>query len=82
MWDGTAAVIAAQCNSFVGVLDLTVAEARAALMAIQLCKEQGFTKVHFEGDAQTVVNAMNSKEVDWSGVGLLVEDIRCGTKEF
>jgi ribonuclease HI len=39
-------VIVAQCNSSAGALDPTVAEARAALLAIQLCKERGFTKVH------------------------------------
>jgi hypothetical protein len=38
--DETGMVMAAQCKSFVGFLDPTVAEARAALMAIQLCRKR------------------------------------------
>ena len=57
-------VIVAQCKSVVGALDPVVAEAQATLMAIQMCRECGFTKVQFEGDAQIVVNAMNAKDVD------------------
>jgi hypothetical protein len=57
--DETGMVIVAQCKSFVGALDST-AKARAALMAIQMCRERGFTKVHFEGDTQNVINVVNS----------------------
>ena len=45
-------------------------------MAIQLCRDRGFMRVHFKGDAPKVVNAVNSMSEDWSNVGLLVEDIR------
>ncbi|KAE8022361.1 hypothetical protein FH972_008165 [Carpinus fangiana] len=38
--DETGMVLAAQCKSFAGALNPTVAEARAALLAIQLCKER------------------------------------------
>jgi ribonuclease HI len=80
--DETGMVLAAQCKSFVGFLDPTVAEARAALMAIQFCRERGFMRVHFEGDTQKVVNAVNSTSEDWSNVGLLVEDIRRDLQVF
>jgi ribonuclease HI len=62
--DETCMAIAAQCNSFASALDPTVAEAQAALLAIPLCKERGFMKVHFEGDTQTVINAVNLNGMD------------------
>ena len=76
--DETRMVLAAQCKSFVGFLDPAVAEARAALMAIQFCQE----RVHFEGDTQEVVNAVNSMSKDWNNVGLLVVDIRHNLQAF
>jgi ribonuclease HI len=69
-------VIAAQCQYALGLFDPAVAEARAALLGVHLCRERGFIRVHFEGDAQTVVKAVNSQEVDWSRMGLLVDDLR------
>jgi hypothetical protein len=57
-------VIVAQCKSIVEALDPNVVEARATLMAIQMCREHGFTKVQFEGDAQIVVNVVNANDVD------------------
>ena len=80
--DATGMVLAAQCKSFVGFLDPAVAEARAALMAIQFCQERGFMRVHFEGDTQKVVNVVNSMSEDWSNVGLLVVDIRQNLQVF
>ena len=74
--DETRMVIATECKSVVGALDPTVAEARAVLLTIQLCRERGFTKVHFEGDTQNVVSAVHLRAVDWSSFGLMVEDIR------
>jgi ribonuclease HI len=41
-----------------------MAEARAALLAIQLCKENGFMSVMFEGDAKVVIDAVNSTRSD------------------
>ena len=74
--DETGMVIVAKCKFFVGALDPAVAEARAVLLTIQLCRERGFTKVHFERDTQNVVSAVHSQAVDWSSFGLMVEDIR------
>ena len=69
-------VITAQCQSALGLFDPAMAEARAALLVVHLCREHGFIRVHFEGDAQIVVNAINSQEVYWSRMGLLVDDLR------
>lgn len=69
-------VVAAQVKTFLDSFDPSVAEARAALMAIQLCKEMGFMHVLFEGDAKVVIDGVNSSASDWSRIGLLVKDIR------
>jgi hypothetical protein len=45
------------------------AEAMAVLLAIQLCREMGFTRVHLEGDAKVVVDAVNYVDVDKSWMG-------------
>jgi hypothetical protein len=44
-------------------------EAKAALLTIQLCHEMGFLNVHLEGDAKTVVAAVNSGDVSRSWLG-------------
>ena len=69
-------VVAAQCKSFLGSLNPTLAEAGAALMAVQLCKSLGFQRVHFEGEPKIVIDDVNSPENDWSSKGMLVEDLR------
>ena len=58
------------------------AEARAALMAIQYCKSLGFSKIHLEGDSQRVIDAINSRDPDWSSMGILVEDISMSYSHF
>ena len=59
-----------------GSRDPTLAEEGAVLMAIQLCKTLGFQQVHFEGDTKIVVEGVNSSKDDWSGKGMLLEDIK------
>jgi ribonuclease HI len=39
-------------------------EAMAVLLAIQLCRELGFLRVHLEGDAKGVIDAVNYVDVD------------------
>jgi ribonuclease HI len=48
----------------------------ALLQAIRFCREMGFTKVHFEGDAKSVIDSVHSDMVYSSGVGHLIEDIK------
>jgi ribonuclease HI len=68
-------VMAAQCRTIKGNLDVTLAEAGALLMAIQLCQRLGFHTVHFEGDSQIVVEGINSPTIDWSSKELMLGDI-------
>ena len=58
--DEKGVVIAAYSKTFFGRLDVLKAEAKAALMAIQVCKNLGFSKFHLEGDSQGVIAAINS----------------------
>jgi ribonuclease HI len=74
--DEKGAVISAYSKTFFGRLDVLKAEAKAALTAIQVCKSLGFSKFHLEGDSQGLIAAINSREPDWSSMGVLVEDIK------
>jgi ribonuclease HI len=58
-----------------GHVDAVVAEAYAALEAIQLGWDLGYEKVHFMGDAKVIINAVNAGEPDWSRIGHLIQDI-------
>ena len=58
-----------------GFLDPIVAEAMAALMPAQLCNEVGLMRIQLEGDAQVVVDVVNSMELDEGCRGHLVADI-------
>ena len=58
-----------------GCLEPTTAEACAALMATRKCKELHFTRVHFEGDAKVVVDAVLSEKEDRSRLGNVIEEI-------
>jgi ribonuclease HI len=52
------------------------AEALAALYAVIYAKERNFSGVLFEGDAQVIVNAMNSLQPCDSSYGHFIEDAR------
>jgi ribonuclease HI len=74
--DQNGQVRAAQSYFQQGFLSPAAAEARAAIMAVTLCKEVGFPKIHLEGDAKGVIEAVMSGTLTCSGLGPLVEDIR------
>jgi ribonuclease HI len=67
---------ASKCQTKEGVLDVTIGEALAALMAAELCVEMGINRVQFEGDAKTVVLAVISTKPDDSNKGQVTTDIR------
>jgi ribonuclease HI len=69
-------VVATQCKSFSGRLNLVLAEAGAALIAVQMCKSLGFQRVQFEGDTKIVIDDVNSPKSVWSSKGMLVEDLK------
>jgi ribonuclease HI len=58
------------------------AEALAALYAVFYAKERNFSGVLFEGDAQVIVNAMNSLQPCNSSYGHFIEDARRGLREL
>ena len=60
---------ASKCRTKQGFLDSTIGEARAALMAAELCVEMGISKVQLEGDAKNVVILVLSTEPDDSSKG-------------
>jgi ribonuclease HI len=65
-----------------GNLEVTLAEAGAMMMAIQLCKRLGYNMVLFESDAQLVVEGIKSMEINWSSRGLMLEDIKRALQDF
>jgi hypothetical protein len=54
----------------------------ALLQAMYLCKEMGFLRVHFEGDAKSVIDLEHSDGVDNSGMGHLIVDIKWELRDF
>ena len=67
---------AAKSMSCQGFLDPIVAEAMAALMPTQLCNVVGLMRIQLEGDAQVVVDAVNSMEPNERCMYHLMADIR------
>jgi ribonuclease HI len=64
-------------SSFInGCFDPTVAEALAATHAINFCKELGIQRLQLEGDAKNVVNAIISREENWSRMGHIIDDAK------
>jgi ribonuclease HI len=59
-----------------GRFDPTVAEAMAAVHAISFCKKLGIDYLCLEGDAKNVVNALISREENWSPMGHKVADAK------
>jgi ribonuclease HI len=80
--DSTGTVLAARCEIRRGILSPVAAEAKVALLTVRLCRELGLRKIHLEGDAKTVVDAVNSNEEDRSWVGHLFEDIKGELSSF
>jgi ribonuclease HI len=75
-------IIAAHRKTERGLLVPTMTEARATLMAIRFCKNRGMDRVIFEGDAQVVINAVHSGELDGSCLSVIVADIKSELQSF
>lgn len=80
--DSCGNLLAGRCTAQVGCLAPAAAEAKVVLLAIQLCREMGLSQVHFEGDAKSVVDSVNSAHVDSSWMGHVVDDIRLEVQAF
>jgi hypothetical protein len=74
--DHNGQVRAARSVTQQGLLILATAEARAAFVAIQFCWEMGFSRIHLEGDAKGVIEAVKNEALNYSKLGHLVEDIK------
>ena len=80
--DHTRHVIAACSMVQTGFLSPESAKARAALMALHLCKDMGFTQIQLEGDALRVIEAVRDTAESRSRIGNLVADIQAALQEF
>jgi ribonuclease HI len=74
--DSRGKLLVARCVTKKGCLEPAGAEALALLLAIQMCREMGYSKLHLEGDAKAVIDAVHSTEVDRSWMGHLIEDVK------
>ncbi|KAF5481089.1 hypothetical protein F2P56_001774 [Juglans regia] len=75
-------VMAACCESKNFVEQPAIAEGWALRKAMELCEDLKFNKVILEGDAQVVVNAVNSQTEDLSYFGSIIEDLKVQMKEW
>lgn len=59
-------ILALMCSKTKFVISPFLLGCNALWRSMELCKELGFREVIFEGDAKTVIDAMQSKVVDES----------------
>ncbi|XP_042973059.1 uncharacterized protein LOC122304861 [Carya illinoinensis] len=69
-------VLASLCSCRWNVSNPVVAEVHALWRAMKLCEELKFSKVQLEGDAKSVINAVNNAEECWEWHGQLIEDVK------
>ena len=75
-------IVAAQSKIEKGLLEPTMAKARATLLAIRLCKNMGIDHIIFEGDVKVVINAVLLDEIDGSCLNIVVANIKCELQSF
>ncbi|XP_042939386.1 uncharacterized protein LOC122274411 [Carya illinoinensis] len=78
--NGIGEVLACACYKKPPVSDSTLAETMALWQAVELSNELGF-RVILEGDAQVMVQAINSEDEDFSLGGHIVEDVKVVLRE-
>jgi ribonuclease HI len=74
--DWTGKLVLASWATRMGCPDSSTVEALSALRAIKTCKERGMTKIHMEGDAKVVIDALLNGDEDRSPMGNVIEDIK------
>jgi ribonuclease HI len=82
LWDSRGTMLAARCVARDGCLAPAAAEVMALLLAIRSCHELNLSRVHFEGDAKSVIYAMNSEEVDCGWMGHIIANIKLELRTF
>lgn len=76
------AVVAASCSIVPFIIDLAVAKAVALWRAVTLCGERAMQRIHFKGDANEIVQALQSQGPCWSWYGHLIEATRTRLQVF
>ncbi|XP_042969095.1 uncharacterized protein LOC122301780 [Carya illinoinensis] len=74
--DNCREVLVTLCYPKEFVSDPIIVEVFALWRAMKLCDELNFWNAQLEGDALTIVNAVNSLEVNWEWHGQLIEDLK------
>ncbi|XP_035540209.1 uncharacterized protein LOC118344201 [Juglans regia] len=74
--DNNGNVLASMTSQRRYIVSPFLAECNAMWRAMELCKKLGFQEVSFEGDARSVIEAVVDEEVDESGRGQVVEDLK------
>ncbi|KAL3826043.1 hypothetical protein ACJIZ3_022072 [Penstemon smallii] len=63
-------------------LDPTVAESKAALLAVELALEQNWRKIILEGDSQIIISALESATRSYANFGIIIDDIKSKVNSF
>ncbi|KAL6990321.1 hypothetical protein U1Q18_049302, partial [Sarracenia purpurea var. burkii] len=80
--DNKGIILASYVNSIHTSTDSDHVESLGALMAVDLPKRLNVNKLHLEGDALSVINAIKSTVEDFSVSGPIIEDIKAQLKGF
>lgn len=78
----TGQVMAARSSTKMGFFEPAVAEAMSLLHGIFLCKELGVQNLIVEGDAQTVIKALQEGSHTGARFGHIVDDMRLALQEM
>lgn len=71
--DAVGTVVAAMCSTVPYITDPAVAEATALWKAVTLCLELNIQRLHLEGDAKEIVQALQKRGPCRSRYGPLIE---------
>ena len=58
------------------------AKAMEILLAICSCHKLNLSRVHFEGDTKSVIDSVNSEEMDCGWMGHIIVDIKLKLQTF
>ncbi|KAF5442911.1 hypothetical protein F2P56_035519 [Juglans regia] len=76
IWDEEGEVLVSLWMPKGNVCSPIVAEVHALWRAVELCTELRFTNVVFEGDALTIIDAINRSKESWVWYGQMIEDLK------
>ncbi|KAK9288011.1 hypothetical protein L1049_016456 [Liquidambar formosana] len=79
--DSAGRVIATTAKHIVGDFPANVVEALGVHFAVQFVRDLGLQSIMVGGDNLEVINAINSKEIDLTALGLILDDVQDTTIE-